>query len=155
LSQLSAPTAPVPEDEQADDTETEDPQADETAGDGTQGQVLPPTPTMSARLETLAASAADRCVRKEIGALRKMVERDADGYQFEEFYAGQLKFVGDVLNMEADELIPLWQGYFERSGTLAGFVAAGDKGAAYDYIDQLAAREALRLAQMAVKGVAA
>lgn len=154
LSQTASPVAPPPA-STPDKTDNEDPQDDSTAGDGTQGEILPPKPEMAARLEMLASSAADRCVRKEIGALRKMVDRNANDFQFEEFYAEQLRFVGDVLKLEADDLIPVRQSFFERAGTLASFVAAGEKGAAYDYIDQLAAKESLRLAQIAVKGVAA
>lgn len=155
LSQLSAPVAPKPSAPTTDPTE-DDLQDDNTAGDGLQGEVLAPAKAnVQARLEMLASSAADRCVRKEVGALRKMVERGATDYQLEEFYDDQLKFVGEVLNMEADDLIPVRQIYFERAGTVAGFIAAGENGAAYEFIDQLAARESLRLAQMAVKGVAA
>jgi HK97 family phage portal protein len=155
LSQTSAPVTKPPQGSAPDDTVTDDPNDDDTAGDGTQGQVLPAKPEMKGRLEMLASSAADRCVRKEVAALRKMVERGADPYQFDAFYADQLGFVAQVMGIEPNDLIAVRQSFYERAEALAGFIAAGDPGAAFDYIDRLAAKEALRLAEIAVKGVAA
>jgi HK97 family phage portal protein len=155
LSQITAPT-PTPTNELADDVVTDDPNDDNTAGDGTQGELLPPIKaSVEGRLQVFASSAADRCVRKEVGSLRKMVERGAGSYEFDEFYADQLGFVAQVLNLEPEDLGPVKQSYYDRAMTLSGLVAAGDRGAAFEYIDQLAVRESLRLAEVAVKGVAA
>jgi HK97 family phage portal protein len=104
------------------------------------------------RLKLLAASAADRCVRKEVAALRKMVERSANDYQLEEFYAEHIGFVKAVLSLEADAFGNAAQNYFARASELAAFIAADDKGAAYDYIDRIAATESLKLAAIAVGG---
>lgn len=104
------------------------------------------------RLKVLVTSAADRCVRKEVAALRRMVERDANEYQLEEFYAEHVEFVAAVLGLDAEGLAPVKQEYFYRSSDVAGYVAAADKGRAYDYIDRLAATESLKLASLAIGG---
>ena len=44
------------------------------------------------------------------------------------------------------------QSYFERAEQVNAFLAAGDKAAAYDYIDRLAAKEAIRLASLVIGG---
>jgi HK97 family phage portal protein len=150
LSQLTSPTS-APRNEQPDQTDTEDVQTD--PGEGGQGDNQ--AAAQNARLQLLASSAADRCARKEIAGLRKMVERGADGYQISEFYDDQLHFVAEVMNLQPADLVSLRQDYFERAGSLTGLIAAGELEAAYDYIDHLAKREAAELAQIAVKGVSA
>jgi HK97 family phage portal protein len=151
LSQISTP-APTPQGVSPDETDTEDPGDDNSAGDGTQGET---ETTKLARLELLANSAADRCVRKEVAGLRRLVSRGFDNYQAEEFYTEQLDFVGTVLALAPDALSVLRQHYFQRAGELCeAFAESGAAGASL-YIDKLAASESLRLAAIAVKGVAA
>jgi HK97 family phage portal protein len=151
LSQITAP-APTPQGDLPDDTDTEDPSDDGSAGDGTQGET---ETTKLARLELLANSAADRCVRKEVAGLRQLASRGLDNYQVEEFYAGQLEFVGTVLALEPAALSVLRQEYFQRAGELCEAFSEGGSAGAVAYIDKLAQRESLRLAAIAVKGVAA
>jgi HK97 family phage portal protein len=151
LSQISTP-APTPQGVSPDQTDTEDPGDDNSAGDGTQGET---ETTKLARLELLANSAADRCVRKEVAGLRRLVSRGFDNYQAEEFYTEQLDFVGTVLALAPDAVSVLRQHYFQRAGELCeAFAESGAAGASL-YIDKLAASESLRLAAIAVKGVAA
>lgn len=162
LDEAPAPRA-LPVATQPNETDDEDEQDDESAGDGEQaksepviklgdGSVLPPEITRE-RLKVLAAAAADRCVRKEVATLRKMVERSANGYQLEEFYSAHLGFVGEVLRLDAAELVPARQAYFERANELGAYLEAGEQSAAYDFIDRLAATESIRLAGLAVGGV--
>jgi HK97 family phage portal protein len=140
----AAPTIAAQPSERVDKTDTEDEQVGDTPDAGTQG-----------RLMLLANSAADRCVRKEVAALRKMVDRGADSYQVEEFYGDHVGFVGQVLGLEPDDLVPVRQSFYERAEVVSGLLAAGDRAAACDYIDNLAVSESLRLAAIAAKGVAA
>lgn len=146
LDQVSIP-AVVPA--QTAGTATDDP----NAGDGAEAAAK--QKVLQMQLKVLATGVADRCVRKEVNALRKMVERGATDYDVEEFYAGQLDFVAKAFNLDAESIVPMRQVYFDRASEIAGFLAADDKGAAYEYVDRLAARESLRLAESAVEGVAA
>jgi HK97 family phage portal protein len=105
-------------------------------------------------LKLLATGVADRCVRKEVSMLRKMVERGATDYDIEQFYAEQQQFVAHAFNLEGERLVPVRQLYYDRAGQIAALIASGDRGEAYEFIDRLAAREPLRLAETVVSGVA-
>ena len=133
------------------ETDNDDPNAGDSGSEEQSGDTAT-AETRRQRLRILAASAADRCVRKETAALRKMVERDATGYQLEEFYTGHVDFIADVLQLDAAGLVPVKQLCFERAGQLASLLAAGDKGAAYEFIDRLAATQHLQLATLATGG---
>ena len=146
LGQISMPAAPA-SNALPDDTDTEDPEADGGEGAGDDGQAR------TGRLQLLASSAAERCTRKEVATLRKLVERDANSYQLEQFYADHLAFVGQVLGLEPDQLSTIRQQHCERAQAVQGFLAAGDKAAAYDYIDRLVVRTTVRLAKLAAEGV--
>lgn len=126
---------------------------DDNPGEGTGSDVGEPDPAATRmHLQALATSVADRCVRKEIAALRRMVERGADGYQIEEFYREQCRFTGQALALTMEQQTPLRQIYFERAGRVAGFLSAGDRASALDYIEQLGAREPMRLAGLITGG---
>jgi hypothetical protein len=146
LGQISKPTAAA-SNALPHDTDTEDPEADggESAGDDGQAR--------AGRLQLLASSAADRCSRKEVAALRKLVSRDANSYQLEEFYSDHLAFVGQVLGLEPDQLSTIRQQHCERAQAVQGFLAAGDLAAAFDYIDRLAVTTPVQLAKLAAEGV--
>ena len=132
--------------------DTEDPNEGDTgAVDAAKADAI----VVRGHLQALAAGVADRCVRKEVAMLRKMVERGATDYDVEEFYASQREFVAQAFNLDAEGAVPIRQTYYDRAGEICGLLALGDKGAAYEYIDLLAARESLRLAEIAVKGVTA
>lgn len=138
----SAPKS-LPADEQPDETDTEDPEDDADGGQAAAG-----------RLQLLASAAADRCVRKEIAALRKLVERNATNYQIEEFYADHLQFVGQVLGLDFEQLVPVKSAHYESATTLADLLQLGDKAGASAFIDHLAVTWTLKLAKLAAEGVA-
>ncbi len=155
LSNTAAPAlaAPPSEPEENADAADDDPNAGTPGGgSGDDNEAKADPKVVSLHLEALAASAADRCVRKEVAALRKMVERDVRGYQLEEFYTGHAGFVGEVLQLGDGEVIQVRQAHFDRAATLSGFLAAGDKAAAYEFINRLAATESLKLAALATGG---
>jgi len=150
LDQVAVP-AGVPK--ETADTTADDPNAGEEGtdtGDDTGATANPEIVRM--QLQLLAAAVADRCVRKEVAALRKMVEREAGDYEVEEFYAAQTQFVAQAFNLDARKLVPVQQATFERAGAVCQLLAAGDRGAAYDYIDRLAATEPLKLAALITGG---
>ena len=90
LAQLSAGGTGSPS--AGDDT----PEPDETTitdGNGTGNDAH------AGRLKLLAASAAERCVRKEAAALQKLKEREADAREVEKFYAEHVGFLVEVLQI--------------------------------------------------------
>lgn len=150
LDQVAVPAA-VPE--QTADTTSDDPNAGETGtdtGDDTTATANPESVRL--QLQVLAASVADRCIRKEVSALRKMVERNAGDYEVEEFYAAQTQFVAQAFNLDVQKMAPVQQINFDRACIVCQLLAAGDRGAAFDYIDRLAATEPLKLAALITGG---
>lgn len=137
---------------QTEDAEDDDPGSAPADGGPGEGQGEPNAAAVRLHLQMLATSVAERCARKEAAALRKLVERGASGYQLEEFYGDQLRFTVQALNVEVDKQTRLRQDYFERAGTIAGFLTAGDKASAFEYIEKLTAREPLRLAGLVTGG---
>ena len=151
LEQSNAPALPVPENQQPNDTDTADPADDGGEGSNDDGSAQ----ATVLRLQVLAGSAADRCVRKEVAALRKMGRRGATGYQLEEFYAEQLDFVAEVLQLDPEQRTELRQIYFDRATALAASIAGRFAADIERFVERLAAEEPRRLAQLAVKGAAA
>jgi HK97 family phage portal protein len=151
LSNTASPAVPAQEPKDNADVDDDDPNAGEGGTDtGNDDGVAGETKLL--RLEALAASAADRCVRKEVAALRKMVERNADSYQIGEFYADHERFAADVLRLDADARIAVRQCYAEREQEVATLILSSDKAAAVDFIDRIAATESLKLAKLVTGG---
>jgi HK97 family phage portal protein len=89
LAQLTPPVQPGAAGNGPDDeTETGETSDDPAA-----------TNAQAGRLKLLASSAAERCVRKEMSALRKLAERRATGEEFRSFYAEHANFIAEVLNI--------------------------------------------------------
>ncbi len=148
LDQTSTPKSAITPERDPSDLGIEN--VDDAEGDGDQANDA----GIREHLRMLAAAAADRCVRKETAALRKMVERGADAYQVEEFYSGQGDFVRQVLRLDPARAAEAQQGCFLRAGVIGDLLRAGDKGAAFDFIDKIAATESLKLADLVVGGYA-
>ena len=72
-------------------------------GDVTEGTDGEDTPTEARnrrkRLQLLAGAAADRCVRKELAAVRKLLARDATASELDEFYVEHSRFMSEVLSI--------------------------------------------------------
>lgn len=127
---------------QVAETDANDPDAGDKGAEG----AGPDATAVRLQLKALAVSVGDRCARKEIAALRRMVDRGATGYEIEEFYADHLRFTANAMAMPADRQTALRQEYYGRAEQLAGWVAAGDKASAMEFVDRLAVKEPLRLA---------
>jgi HK97 family phage portal protein len=154
LSNTAAPVAPATEPAENAETDADDPNAGETGseqGSGDEGAAKVDPKTVQMQLQALALSAADRCVRKEVAALRKMVERDADRYDIEEFYSDHERFVAQVLNLDVEAQAVVRQRHWDRERDLVGLIY-GDKPGAYEYIDRIAATDSLRLARLVTGG---
>lgn len=152
LSNTAAPAAPKAEPIDNSEAGDEDPNTgvDDTAEQET---AAAKAANLKGQLQILAASVADRCVRKEVAGLRKLVERNATDYQVEEFYASHQGFVATVLKLDAERLGPIRQDCYDRAGLISGYLAAGDKAGAYEFIDRVAETESLRLAGHVTGGI--
>jgi HK97 family phage portal protein len=107
---------------------------------------------VQAQLQILATGVADRCVRKEVAALRRMADRGANGYEVEEFYSAHFGFIAQAFNLVPEGITPVRQFCFDNAGKFQSLLAAEDKGAAYDFIDRLAATEPIKLATLVTGG---
>jgi HK97 family phage portal protein len=107
----------------------------------------------SARLEQLkliASSAADRCMRREVAGLRKMVERGtANEYELTEFYEEHAKFVAAVMHLDVAGLVPVKQEYYDRSSAIMAELAENGTAGALGFIDKISVSESMRLASIA------
>lgn len=155
LSNTAAPAAlPVPasEPEENSEVDEDDPNVGSSGSEEDSGDDGADAKTEEHHLRALAAAAADRCVRKEVGALRKMVERNAGDYEIEEFYSQHVSFVANVFNLEPDRMVSSRQVWFDRAGAMCAYLAAGDKAGANAYIDNFALLESRRLASLVIGG---
>lgn len=144
LDNVAAPVASTQQDVQSDVQDVND----GTSSPGT-GDAAANAEVLRAHLQALATAAADRCVRKEIAALRKMAERGTSDYQLEEFYAEHLTFVSAVLNLNDESRTTVQQRYYGRVEELA---AAFASNALANAIDRIAATEPLELAKIVTGG---
>jgi HK97 family phage portal protein len=146
-----------PEDDDTDDVNEGDDGEEQDAGAREQKRIHAREEKRmlaAARLEQLklmANSAADRCVRKEVAGLRKMVERGtANEYELTEFYEDQAKFVGAVMHLDAVGIVPVKQEYYERASAIVAEMAENGITGALGFIDKIAVSESMRLASLAV-----
>ncbi len=105
------------------------------------------------RLQLLASSAADRCVRREVSGVRKLIERSAGAYEITEFYAEQARFIGEVFHLAAAAALNTKIGCDARAQQLTMLLDGDEKAEAVEWIEHIAATEPVRLATMAVEGV--
>jgi len=109
-----------------------------------------------ARLELLATGAADRCVRKEVGAVRKMIERKAGVYEVTEFYREHARFIAEVFHMEAAAALTVMIACDARAQELSLLLTDEDdefQAGAQVWVENLAATLPKKLVALAVEGV--
>lgn len=144
-----APGAGGPDDPEDDDTDDLNKGVDDDDPNAREEKRLRAANHLE-QLKLMASSAADRCVRKEVASLRKMVERGCNLYQLEEFYEDQAKFVAAVMHLDAAGMVPVKQEYYERSSALMAELDENGKPGALGFIDKIEASEIMRLATLAV-----
>lgn len=71
-----------------------------------------------ARLKLLAASAVDRCIRKESAALRKMTERGVKSDEIRAFYASHCQWLSETLRIDANQAKDYAEWRLSTSGDL-------------------------------------
>lgn len=108
------------------------------------------------RLELLATGAADRCVRKEVSAVRKMIERKAGVYEVTEFYREHARFIAEVFHMDATAALNVLIGCDARAQQLSALLGDEEdefQAGAQVWVENLAATEPKKLVALAVEGV--
>lgn len=119
------------------------------------GNDSPSQAAMIGRLELLASGTAERCVRKEVAAVRRMIAASAGPYEVTEFYAEHVHWVAQAFNMDAATVLQLKAVCDERAQQLRALLADDDDefhAGAQVWIDQVALTEPVKLAALAVKG---
>ena len=142
------PVAPVQPPADLPD-EPDDPDENEGSGQDTEQQNA-----MRSQLQMMAQDSASRCVRREINGARKLIERDAQALEIGEFYAGQVRFVCDVMHLGALQKMKATQACNARMYELCRLLSEESNAAALTWLDQVAITEPMKLAALAVEGVA-
>ena len=108
---------------------------------------------MRSRLQLYAQDSAARCVRREVSALRKLVDREASVSEIAAFYAEHWQFICGVFHFTALQRLRSKQACDSRSSEFACALHEDGKAAAIAIIEYVAATEAAKLAALAVEGV--
>lgn len=160
LAQLTAPSQTNGPGAVDDEEDGEEDAPEDGAGGDASAKALqagqPMDAAMRGRLELMATSSADRCVRKEVGAVRKMIERGAGIYEVTEFYTEHARFIADVFHMEAGASLTVKIACDARAQQLSMHLADEEDefhAAAQVWIEHVAATEPKKLVALAVEGV--
>lgn len=144
------PAAPVSADPDPDQEQEEQDDQDSTNNSD-------PDPTQQAMVRTqfelFAHDQAARCVRREVGAARKLIERDAEFSEIGAFYADHCRFICEAFHLHALQQLKAKQVCDIRASELARTLREEGQGAAVVFVEHIAATEPGRLAALAVEGV--
>ena len=132
-------------DEDEDDNQADVDDSDELGSDGDAS-------ARTARLELMAKGAADRCVRREVSGVRKLIERSATPFEAAQFYAEQQRFTVEVLHLGANAALSNLIALNARGQRLALLIEGENKVEARAWIDNVAQTEPQKLAALAVSG---
>lgn len=155
LKQLAAPVSPARRGTQPDDPQNDNGETDDATDDGSGGDAQARAAT-TARLELLATGTAERCVRREVSAIRRMIASDAGVNEVTEFYGEHARWVAEAFHMEATAVLEVKIGCDARAQQLSAHLSDEDDefhAAAQVWIDTIAATEPAKLAALAVKGI--
>jgi HK97 family phage portal protein len=146
-----APASTDPEDPDAQETESTAAPADDAEEQAKREAELV---AHNGRLQLLAASAADRCLRREVNGVRRLVERNASNYEIEEFYGAQEKFLLEVLHLPEEAHGDVRAMCRQRADALDELLRAENRAGAIAWVEALELRESTKLANIAMKGAA-
>lgn len=155
LKQLVAPAPASRPASTSDDPENDDEQTDDPGNSGAGGDAQARAAT-TARLELLAIGTAERCVRREVSAVKRMIDASAGVYEVTEFYAEHVRWVAETFHMEASGVLEVKIACDARAQQLSAHLSDEDDefhAAAQVWIEQVAATEPAKLAVLAVKGI--
>ncbi len=147
LAPVSAvPDSPDPNPDQ--ETEEQDDQDDPENADPE-----PEQNAMRSQLQLFAHDSAARCVRREVSAVHKLIEREAAFSEFAAFYAEHCRFICGVFHFTALNSIKAKQACDIRCSELASRLNEEGAAAATAYLEHIAVTEPAKLAALAVEGV--
>jgi HK97 family phage portal protein len=131
------------------------PQASTPADDSQDAAPEDPSDNLAlhGQLEMLAQDAASRCVRREVGAVRKMIDQQADSHQVGPFYAEHYAFICTAFHLKPLQMLKAKKVCDDRSNHLRMLLAGGEYVDARAWIDGIAVSEPAKLAALAVEGV--
>jgi HK97 family phage portal protein len=136
---------PDPDQEQEDQDNQQDPENSDP--EGAQGA------SMRRHLQMLAHDNAARCVRREVGAVRKLIDRNATFQEIGAFYREHFRFICGVFHFPALQQLKAKQGCDARSSEVAFKLHEEDAARATAFIEHIAQTEPAKLAALAVEGV--
>lgn len=105
------------------------------------------------QLEILAHDTAARCVRREVGAVRKMIENHSDSAAAGQFYAEHYRFICSALHLKPLQALKAKQACDSRGSELRMHLAEETYPEAAAWIEGIAVTESSKLAALAVEGV--
>ena len=124
----------------------EDAAADlEDTGGGTGDQLA-----LRGQLQLLAQDTAARCVRREVGAVGKLIDQQADSHQVAPFYAEHYRFICTAFHMQPLQALKAKKSCDDRANHLRMLLAEGEYADAKTWIDGIAVSEPSKLAAQGV-----
>ncbi len=157
LAQLSTPAPPVQRTsgtgKSAPEPEDDDQAAEDGTGTGDQGQDGQARHmALQGQLQLLASDAAGRSVRREVSAVRKMIERGANSYQVNEFYCEHARYVVEALHLNEMAALTVKVECDARAQHLTMLLDQELHAEAVLWIENIAAVEPIKLSNLAVEG---
>ena len=108
---------------------------------------------LRAHVQLIATDAAGRCIRREVNAVRRLIQQQSQAQQLNQFYANHAAWCAEALHLDARRTLQLASQVSLRRTTLLQFFAAEDFAAAGAFLDHFAATGAVSMAQIATQGV--
>jgi HK97 family phage portal protein len=108
---------------------------------------------MVASLEIMAHDAAARCVRREVGSVRKLIDQERTSKHAAAFYEEHHRFIVGALHLRALPGLKAKQACDERKSQLTMYLEEERYAEARVWIERVAATETPKLAALAVEGV--
>lgn len=144
LNQINEPVQPGKDPAPDDDNEVEDGAG---SGEGDDSKAL------RGQLHLMASSSAQRCVRREVSGVRKLIEQRAGAYEVTEFYVGQRRFIAEVFSLSALQALNIMDDCNGRAQHLSMLLDQEQYADAIAWIENIAAIEPSKLANLVVEGV--
>lgn len=108
---------------------------------------------MRMTLEVMAQDGAARCVRREVSAVRKLIDQERNSSHVAAFYAEHHRFICNVLHLPSLQSLNAKQACDSRKSELTMYLEEDRFAEARIWIERVAATEPARLAALAVEGV--
>ncbi len=151
LDAKPAPTAIVGQGQ--DDSSDQDEMGDTPGNDTTPSQNLEDSLALRSQLQLLAQDTASRCVRREVGAVRKMIDRHDASHEVGPFYAEHYRFICTAFHLKPLQALKAKKACDDRTNHLRMLLAGGEYAEAITWIEGVGLSEPAKLAALAVEGV--